>query len=124
MLGDMVGVAVASRRTLVQFCQVFEGLPSLNPNRLGLSLVVVATILLSKKFAPKFPVSLIVVAASAWLKLSEHGFSVIGPAFATDATLARSRRHPVAAAPFVGGFAGSRCRALSMSSVLSTPILS
>ena len=83
MLGDMVGVAVASQRTLVQFWQVFEGLPSLNPNRLGLSLFVVASILLGKKFAPKFPVSLIVVvgaiAASAWLNLSEHGFSVIGP---------------------------------------------
>ena len=61
MLGDMVGVAVASRRTLVQFWQVFEGLPSLDPNRLGLSLFVVASILLGKKFAPKFPVSLIVV---------------------------------------------------------------
>ena len=32
----------------------------LNPNRLGLSLFVVATILLGKRFAPKFPVSLIV----------------------------------------------------------------
>ena len=55
----------------------------LNPNRLGLSLLVVATILLGKRFVPKFPVSLIVVvgaiAASAWLNLSEHGFSVIGP---------------------------------------------
>ena len=83
MLGDMVGVAVASRRTLVQFWQVFEGLPSLNPNRLGLSLFVVASILLGKKFASKFPVSLIVVvgaiAASNRLHLSEHGFSVIGP---------------------------------------------
>ena len=45
MLGDMVGVFVASRRTLVQFWQVIESLPSLNPNRLGLSLVVVASIL-------------------------------------------------------------------------------
>jgi SulP family sulfate permease len=83
MLGDMAGIAVASRRTLVQLWQVLEGLPSLNPNRLGLSLVVVASILLGKKFAPKFPVSLIVVVgaivASAWLNLSEHGFSVIGP---------------------------------------------
>ena len=83
MLGDMLGVSVASRRTLVQLWQVFEGLPLLNPNRLGLSLFVVASILLGKRFAPKFPVALVVVvgaiAASAWLNLSEHGFSVIGP---------------------------------------------
>jgi len=83
MLGDMVGVTVASRRTLVQLWQVVEGLPSLDPNRLGLSVFVVASIVLGKKFAPKFPVSLVVVvgsiAASAWLNLAEHGFSVIGP---------------------------------------------
>jgi Sulfate permease family len=83
MLGDMAGVAVASWRTLVLFWRVFEGLPSLNPNRLGFSLLVVASILLGKKFAPKFPVSLIVVvgaiAASNWFHLSVHGFSVIGP---------------------------------------------
>jgi len=83
MLGDMVGVTVASRRTLVQLWQVVEGLPSLDPNRLGLSVFVVVSIVLGKKFAPKFPVSLVVVvgsiAASAWLNLAEHGFSVIGP---------------------------------------------
>ena len=83
MLGDMVGVTVASRRTLVQLWQVVEGLPSLDPNRLGLSVFVVASIVLGKKFAPKFPVSLVVVVglivASAWLNLAEHGFSVIGP---------------------------------------------
>jgi len=83
MLGDMVGVAVASRRTLVQLWQVLQGLLLFDPNRLGLSLLVVASILLGKKFAPKFPVALVVVvgaiAASAWLHLSEHGFSVIGP---------------------------------------------
>jgi SulP family sulfate permease len=83
MLGDMVGVTVASRRTLVQLWQVLQGLPSLNRGMLGLSLLVVASILLGRRFAPKFPVSLVVVvgaiAASAWLNLSEHGFSVIGP---------------------------------------------
>ena len=83
MLGDMVGVTVASRRTLVQFWQLLQGLPSLDPRRLGLSLFVVASILLGRRFAPKFPVPLVVVvgaiAASAWLNLSEHGFSVIGP---------------------------------------------
>jgi sulfate permease, SulP family len=83
MLGDMVGVNVASRRTLAQLWELGRGLPSLDPSRLGLSLLVVASILLGKKFAPKFPVSLIVVvgtiAASAYFRLSEHGFAVIGP---------------------------------------------
>jgi sulfate permease, SulP family len=83
MLGDMVGMAVTSRRTLVQLWQILQGLPSLDPRRLGLSLFVVASILLGRRFAPKFPVPLVVVigaiAASAWLNLAEHGFSVIGP---------------------------------------------
>src|ERR1700731_2419156 len=38
MLGDMTGVAVQSRRTLVQLWQVFMSLPSLNPRMLGLSI--------------------------------------------------------------------------------------
>ena len=83
MLGDMLGVAVASRRTLVQLWQVMQGLPSLDLRLPGVSLFVVACILLGRRFAPKFPVSLVVVvgaiAASAWLHLSDHGFSVIGP---------------------------------------------
>jgi sulfate permease, SulP family len=83
MLGDMLGVSVASRRTLVQLWQVLQGLPSLDLRLLGVSLFVVACILLGRRFAPKFPVSLLVVvgaiAASAWLHLSDHGFSVIGP---------------------------------------------
>jgi sulfate permease, SulP family len=83
MLGDMVGVTVASRRTLVQLWQVLQGLLSLNPRMFGLSLFVVASILLGRRYAPKFPVALVVVvgaiAASAWLNLADRGFSVIGP---------------------------------------------
>jgi MFS superfamily sulfate permease-like transporter len=83
MLGDMLGVNVASRRTLVQLWQILQGLPMLDPRLLGLSLFVVACILLGRRFAPNFPVSLIVVvgaiAASAELGLSDHGFAVIGP---------------------------------------------
>jgi hypothetical protein len=49
----------------------------------GLSIFVAASILLGRRFAPRFPVSLVVVvgtiAASAWLRLAEHGFAVIGP---------------------------------------------
>jgi sulfate permease, SulP family len=83
MLGDMAGVGVASRRTLVQLWQLAEGLRSVDPRLLGLSLFVVASILIGKRFAPKFPVSLIVVvgaiAASAWARLADHGFRVVGP---------------------------------------------
>ncbi len=83
MLGGMIGVDVTSRSTLVQLWQVAQRLPSVDPRLLGLSVVVVASILLGRRFAPRFPVSLVVVVASiatsAWLRLSEHGFSVIGP---------------------------------------------
>ncbi len=83
MLGDMIGVTVASRRTLAQVWELIQGLPTLDPRRLGLSLFVAASILLGKKYAPRFPVSLVLVvgaiAASAWLNLSDHGFPVIGP---------------------------------------------
>ena len=55
----------------------------LDPRLLGLSLFVVACILLGRRFAPNFPVSLIVVigaiAASARLNLAQRGFPVIGP---------------------------------------------
>jgi SulP family sulfate permease len=83
MVGDMTGVVVQSRRTLVQLWQVLVGLPALNPRTLGFSIFIVAVILVGRRFAPKFPVSAIVVvgsiAASAWFRLSEQGFSVIGP---------------------------------------------
>jgi sulfate permease, SulP family len=83
MLGDMLGVNVASRRTLAQLWEAARGLPSLEPSQFGFSLLVVASILLGRRFAPKFPVALVVVigtiAASAFFRLSEHGFSVIGP---------------------------------------------
>ncbi|MBV8106548.1 MAG: SulP family inorganic anion transporter [Hyphomicrobiales bacterium] len=83
MLGDMLGVSVASRRTLVQLWQVMQGLPSLDLRLPGVSLFVVACILLGRRFVRNFPVPLVVVvgaiAASAWLHLSDRGFSVIGP---------------------------------------------
>jgi len=83
MLGEMTGVTVASRRTLAQLWQVLDGLPTLKAPVLALSVLVAASILLGRWFAPRFPVSLIVVAgaiaASAWLDLAGKGFSVVGP---------------------------------------------
>jgi SulP family sulfate permease len=83
MLGGMLGVNVISHRTLGQLWEVVRGAPALSPQTTALSIFVVASILLGRRFAPRFPVSLVVVvgtiAASAWFHLSKHGFAVIGP---------------------------------------------
>ena len=83
MLGDMLGVEVASRRTPVQLWEVMRDLPSVDPRLVGLSLFVVAVILIGRRWAPNLPAPLVVVVgaivASHGLHLSEHGFPVIGP---------------------------------------------
>jgi SulP family sulfate permease len=83
MLGDISGINVASRRTLGQIWQLMQGLPSLHPSILGVSLFVAASIFAGRQFAPRFPVPLVIVVgaivASAWLGLAEHGFAVVGP---------------------------------------------
>ncbi len=83
MLGGMLGVDVVSHSTLGQLWELARGAPSLDARVLGVSVAVVACILLGHRFAPRFPVSLIVVVgmivASAMLHLSERGFAVIGP---------------------------------------------
>jgi sulfate permease, SulP family len=83
MLGGMLGVDVISHRTLDQVWELIRGVPSFSAQSTGLSMFVVASILLGRRFVPRFPVSLVVVVgaivASAWLHLSEHGIAVIGP---------------------------------------------
>ncbi|HEX9168689.1 MAG TPA: SulP family inorganic anion transporter, partial [Roseiarcus sp.] len=83
MLGDMFGVAVASRHTFVQLWEVARAATSADGRVVGVSIFVVATILVARRFAPSFPAPLILVvgmiAASAWLNLAGHGFAVIGP---------------------------------------------
>jgi sulfate permease, SulP family len=83
MLGDMLGVNVPSHRTLVQLWEIARGTPALDWRVLGLSVFVAASILAGRRFAPRFPVPLVVIigmiAASAWLRLADHGFAVIGP---------------------------------------------
>jgi sulfate permease, SulP family len=83
MLGGMLGVNVISHHTLGQLWEVVRGAPALSPQTTALSIFVVASILLGRRFAPRFPVSLVVVvgtiAASAWFHLSKHGFAVISP---------------------------------------------
>src|SRR5262249_41011664 len=91
-VGIQVGVAMLSRllclngispRTIEQLWEIPRGVPSLSPQTAGLSIFVVAAILLGRRFAPQFPIALAVVigtiAASDWLHFAEHGFAVIGP---------------------------------------------
>jgi SulP family sulfate permease len=83
MLGDMLGVNVPSHRTLGQLWELARGASSLDGRVLGLSVFVAGAILIGRRFAPRFPASLVLVvgmiAASAWLHLAERGFAVIGP---------------------------------------------
>jgi sulfate permease, SulP family len=83
MLGDMLGVAVVSRHTVVQLWEVARAAPLADGRVIGVSIFVAGTILLARRFAPRFPAPLVLVigaiAASAWLDLAGRGFAIIGP---------------------------------------------
>ena len=61
MLRDMTGVAVDSRYTLVQAWGVVHGLSQPNVPTIALSAAVAAGILLGNRFAPRLPISLLIV---------------------------------------------------------------
>ena len=83
VLGEMLGVPVSARRTILQFAQVLRRLPQVHPPTVAVSVAVVVTMLLLKRFAPKVPGALIAVAgaitASAVWNFSGHGIAIIGP---------------------------------------------
>ena len=83
MLGDMIGVAINSHRTLVQTWEILHRLPELDLPTVALSALVAAGILLGKRFVPRLPISLFAVvgtiAASAAFGFAEHGIAIIGP---------------------------------------------
>ena len=83
MLGDMLGIAVSSHRSLAQAWEILQGLPGSSPPTLALSALVAGSILLGKRLAPRIPLSLFAVAgtiaASAAFHFAERGIAVIGP---------------------------------------------
>ena len=83
MLGDMFGVAVRSRHTLVQAWEILQGLPRVDLPTLALSTLVAGSILLGNRAVPRLPISLFAVlgtiAASAAFRFAERGIAVIGP---------------------------------------------
>ena len=83
MLGDMLGVAIPSHRTLVQAWEALRGLPRLDIPTAALSALVAGSILVGHRLAPRLPVALFAVvgtiAASAAFDFAEHGIAIIGP---------------------------------------------
>src|SRR5271165_5398990 len=83
VLGAMLGLEMHSRRTIGQLEQIFSSLPHVHLPSLGISAVVVASVLILGKYAPRFPGPLIAVggaiAASAAWNFAAHGIALIGP---------------------------------------------
>src|SRR5271169_1331966 len=55
MLGGMLGVNVASRHAVVQLWEVVRAAPSADGRVVALSIFAAASILLARRFAPRFP---------------------------------------------------------------------
>src|SRR5262245_36785896 len=83
VLGEMLGIAVDTRRTLRQVAEVLKGLPSAHLLTIVVSVAVGTMILLGRRVAPRLPGPLIAVvgavAASAAFDLSGRGVTVLGP---------------------------------------------
>ncbi|WP_322043457.1 SulP family inorganic anion transporter [Paraburkholderia sp. J67] len=83
MLGDMLGIPFTSRRTVLQVKQIVLQFNAIHWQTLAISALVVATILVFKRFRPGWPVPLLAVvggiAASASFDFAGHGIAVTGP---------------------------------------------
>jgi MFS superfamily sulfate permease-like transporter len=83
VLSEMLGVAVDSRRPVVELWEVLRGLPHAHLPTVALAASVLAFVLLLRRFAPKVPGALVAVVAAiaaseAW-NFAGHGIATIGP---------------------------------------------
>jgi sulfate permease, SulP family len=83
VLGEMLGLEIHSRRTVLQVAEIVRGLPLVHLPSLALSAAVVAGILTLARLLPRAPGPLIAVAgsiaASAVWNFAARGIAVIGP---------------------------------------------
>jgi SulP family sulfate permease len=83
VLGEMLGVSVSARRTVMQLAELSRRLPEVHVPTLAISAVAVGVLFLLQRFAPRMPGALIAVVgavtASAIWDFSGHGIGVIGP---------------------------------------------
>jgi high affinity sulfate transporter 1 len=82
MLGDLCGIAVTSRNSLVRLWEVGQGLAHPNLPTLALAASVIAAIMVGKRLVPRVPLTLLAVigsiVASASFGLAARGIAVIG----------------------------------------------
>ncbi len=83
VLGEMLGIEVHSGRTTGQLAEIFGNLPRVHVLTAALSVLVVVSVLIFHRCAPKVPGSLIAVAtataASALWHLADRGVVIVGP---------------------------------------------
>jgi sulfate permease, SulP family len=83
VLGEMLGITVSSRRTVMQLAEVCRKLPEVHAPTLAVSAVVLGMLFLFQRFAPRIPGALIAVVgavtASMIWNFSAHGIAIIGP---------------------------------------------
>ena len=83
VLGEMLGVRVATHGTVDQLHEVLSRLSELHRSTVAVSILVVAAILVGRRLMPRFPVPLVAVisgiAASHAYDFAGHGMEVVGP---------------------------------------------
>ncbi len=83
VLGEMLGLEIASHRTIFQLRDVLHNLPHVHLPTVALSAVVVVGVLSLIRLFPKFPGPLVAVvcavAASEIWNFAGHGITIIGP---------------------------------------------
>jgi sulfate permease, SulP family len=83
VLGQMLGIPITSRKTIVQLYEVCRNLPHLHLPTLLVTVTVLASVFVLRRFAPAVPGSLVAVvatiAASAAWNFAGHGIAIIGP---------------------------------------------
>ena len=83
MLGGMLGVDFESERTPLQLLELWEQRQAVHGPTLAVAAVVAVTLLLAKRFVPRWPVPLVVVVGGIWASyawdFAARGITVIGP---------------------------------------------
>lgn len=83
MLSDMLGLAAASRNSLVRVWEIFATLPQVSHSTLALSAAVAGFILCGNRYAPRWPISLfavaLTIAVSSAFHLADRGIAILGP---------------------------------------------